>query len=288
MPRSSPERGRRAAAGGPPPLILQALRSALFYLLFLGQTVVLAIVAGLMALAVPKDAEAPRLMWAIGRYWGRSNLAFLRYVVGIRTRVEGVENLPPGGCIIASKHQSDWDILAILPHTPLPAFIAKRELLDIPFFGWAAKTLNTISVDRKKGSEAIPLLLAETRQKIEKGSQVIIFPEGTRKAPLAAPDYRSGVVRMYLALGVPVVPVAVNSGLYWGRNSPVLWPGTARARFLPAIAPGLDAEAFRARLEAEIETASSALALEAWEAGLSRPVPPELREKFEALAAGRG
>jgi 1-acyl-sn-glycerol-3-phosphate acyltransferase len=267
---------------------LQALRSALFYLLFLGQTIILAFFVGLMALTVPKDAAAPRLMWAIGRYWGRSNLAFLRHVVGISTRVEGIENLPPGGCIIASKHQSDWDILAILPQTPLPAFIAKRELLDIPFFGWAAKTLNTISVDRKKGGEAIPLLLAETRQKIERGSQVIIFPEGTRKAPLAPPDYRSGVVRMYLALGVPVVPVAVNSGLYWGRNSPVLWPGTARARFLPAIPPGLSGEAFRARLEADIEAASTALALEAWEAGLSRPVSPELREKFEALAAGRG
>jgi 1-acyl-sn-glycerol-3-phosphate acyltransferase len=268
-------------------VILQALRSALFYLLFIGQTAILAIIVGLMALTVPKDAAAPRLMWAIGRYWGHSNLAFLRHVVGIRTQVEGIENLPPGGCIIAAKHQSDWDILAILPHTPLPAFIAKRELLDIPFFGWAARTLNTISVDRKKGSEAIPLLLAETREKIEKGSQVIIFPEGTRKAPLAPPDYRSGVVRMYMALGVPVVPVAVNSGLFWGRNSPVLWPGTARARFLPTIPPGLSAEAFRARLEAEIEAASTELALEAWEAGLRRPVPPELRENFEALTRKR-
>jgi 1-acyl-sn-glycerol-3-phosphate acyltransferase len=264
-------------------MIVQIVRSALFYLLFLGQTVVLAIVVGVMALTVPSDGHAPAIMWAIGRYWGRSNLAFLRYIVGIRTWVDGTENLPPGGCIIASKHQSDWDILAILPHTPLPAFIAKRELLDIPFFGWAAKTLNTISVDRKRGSEAIPLLLAETKKKIDNGSQVIIFPEGTRKAPLAPPDYRSGVTRMYLALGVPVAPVAVNSGLYWGRNSLVLWPGTARARFLPPIPPGLTAEAFQARLQDEIETASAALALEAWEQGLARPIPPELRAKFEAL-----
>jgi 1-acyl-sn-glycerol-3-phosphate acyltransferase len=93
---------------------------------------------------------------------------------------------------------------------------------------------------------------------------------------------------MYMALGVPVVPVAVNSGLFWGRNSPMLWPGTARARFLPAIPPGLSAEAFRARLEAEIEAASTELALDAWKAGLSRPVPAEWRDKFEALAAARG
>ena len=268
-------------------MIVQALRSALFYVLFLGQTIVLAFVLGLAALALPHDRPAPAFMWRVGRYWGRSNLAFLRYVVGIRSRIEGAENIPPGGCIIASKHQSDWDILAILPHTPLPSFIAKRELLDIPFFGWAAKTLNTISVDRKRGSEAIPQLLAETKTKIDAGSQVIIFPEGTRRAPLAAPDYRFGVTRLYLALGVPVVPVAVNSGLYWGRNSLVLWPGTARARFLPPIPPGLDQEAFQERLVGDIETASTELAIEAWNEGLRRPIPPALREKFDELRRAR-
>lgn len=264
-------------------MILQAVRSALFYALFLGQTIVLALFLGLIARAVPNGRPAPRLMWAVGRYWGRSNLFFLRYVAGIRTHVDGAENLPPGGCIVASKHQSDWDILAVLPYTRLPAFIAKRELLDIPFFGWAARALNTISVDRQRGSEVIPLLLAEAKTKLDAASQVVIFPEGTRKAPLAPPDYRFGVTRMYLALGVPVVPVAVNSGLFWGRNSLVLWPGTARARFLPVIPPGLDAEAFQARLTGDIEAASAALALEAWEDGLSRPVSPELRAKFEAL-----
>jgi 1-acyl-sn-glycerol-3-phosphate acyltransferase len=269
-------------------VIVQALRSALFYVLFLGQTIILAFVLGLVALAVPKDRPAPPFMWRVGRYWGRSNLAFLRHVVGIRSRIDGAGNIPAGGCIIASKHQSDWDILAILPHTPLPAFIAKRELLDIPFFGWAAKTLNTLSVDRKRGSEAIPLLLAETRKKIDAGSQVIIFPEGTRKAPLADPDYRFGVTRMYLALGVPVVPVAVNSGLFWGRNSLVLWPGTARARFLPPIPPGLGQEAFQARLIGDIETASAELALEAWDEGLSRPLPAALRAKFEELRRRHG
>src|SRR5262249_22221214 len=106
-----------------------------------------------------------------------------------------------------------------------------------------------------------------------------------RKAPLAPPDYRFGVTRMYLALGVPVVPVAVNSGLFWGRNSLVLWPGLARARFLPPIPPGLSAEAFQARLTADIEAASAALALDAWEAGIARPISAELREKFVALQA---
>jgi len=266
-------------------MIVQAIRSLLFYVLFLGQTVILAIFLGIAALFVPKGRLAPRWMWAVGRYWGHANLAFLRFVAGIRSEVEGQENIPPGGCIIAAKHQSDWDIIAILPHTPLPAFIAKRQLMDIPFFGWAARTLNTISVDRTLGGQAIPAMLADAADKVAHGSQVIIFPEGTRKAPLALPDYRFGVARMYAALNVPVVPVAVNSGLFWGRNSLVLWPGTARVRFLQPIPPGLKEEAFHALLVERIEAATNGLALQAYREGLARPIPPELRARFEALAS---
>jgi 1-acyl-sn-glycerol-3-phosphate acyltransferase len=266
-------------------MIIQAIRSFVFYLLFLGQTVVLAILLGIVALFVPKGRPAPRFMWVVGRYWGHANLAFLRVVVGIKSDVQGAENIPKGGCIIAAKHQSDWDILAILPHTPLPAFIAKRELLDIPFFGWAAKTLNTISVDRKLGGEAIPAMLADATEKIAHDSQIIIFSEGTRRAPLAPPDYRFGTTRLYQALNVPVVPVALNSGLFWGRNSLVLWPGTARARFLPAIPPGLPPDEFQSRLVGAIEAASNDLALAAYRAGLSRPIPTDLRQKFAALEA---
>ncbi|HTJ56748.1 MAG TPA: 1-acyl-sn-glycerol-3-phosphate acyltransferase [Devosiaceae bacterium] len=266
-------------------MIAQAIRSLLFYLLFIGQTAILALFIGTVTLFLPKDKPAPAFLWAIGRYWGRSNLVFLRYVVGIRSSVEGTENIPQGGCIIAAKHQSDWDILAIMPHTKLPAFIAKRELLDIPFFGWAARLLNTISVDRKLGGQALPLMLAEAAEKLKHGSEVIIFPEGTRRPPLAPPEYKFGITRLYLALNVPVVPVAVNSGLFWGRNSPVLWPGTARARFLPAIPPGLAQQEFQARLVDTIEAASRDLALGAFREGLARPIPPELRQRFEAAQA---
>jgi 1-acyl-sn-glycerol-3-phosphate acyltransferase len=236
-------------------MIVQAIRSLLFYLLFLGQTILLALLLGTIALCLRKDRPAPPVLWAIGRYWGNSNLALLRFLVGIRSDVEGHENIP------------------------------KRQLMDIPFFGWAAKAMNTISVDRKLGGEAIPAMLAEAREKLARQSQVIIFPEGTRKAPLAPADYRFGVTRLYLALGVPVVPVAVNSGFFWGRNSLVLWPGTARARFLPAIPAGLDGNEFHARLTATIEAETAALALRAYRDGLARPIPPELRAKLEALAA---
>jgi 1-acyl-sn-glycerol-3-phosphate acyltransferase len=259
-------------------MIVRILRTALFYALFLGQTVVLAIVVGVSALIWKRT----RFGWVVAQYWGRSNLFLLRWIAGIRTSVSGAENIPPGACIIAAKHMSDWDIFAILPYTIRPAFIAKRELMDIPLFGDAARTFDTISIDRKKGAEAIPTMMEEARAAVAKGCRIVIFPEGTRKAPLDEPDYRQGIVRMYLELGVPVVPVAVSSGLYWGRNSLVMWPGTARAEFLPPIQQGLNAEAFRSQLIGVIEGVTNRLIAEAIDEGLAGPVPQEWRDTLAA------
>jgi 1-acyl-sn-glycerol-3-phosphate acyltransferase len=265
-------------------MIVQAIRSGLFYLLYLGQTVILAIVVGGHAAIVRRRTA---FGWAVAQYWGRANLFLLRWVTGIRSDVRGAENIPDGACILASKHMSDWDIFAILPHSKRPAFVAKKELIDIPFFGWAARTFDTIRIDRALGGNAIPTMLEDARQAVSRGCRIIIFPEGTRKAPLAPPDYRYGVVKMYVSLGVPVVPVALNSGLFWGRKSLVLWPGTAKARFLPAIPPGLPADEFLARLISETESATNGLILEAYEAGLSRPIPPEFRQKLDKLKPGQ-
>jgi len=264
-------------------MALRALRSALFYLAFLGQTVILAIIVGTIGIIFGRT----RIGLAIARYWGNANLFLLRILVGIRTEVTGIENLPPGGCIIASKHQSDWDVFAVLPHVERPAYIVKKELMRIPFFGWAARSLGCIEVDRKKGGDAIPSMLAEAKRELDAGARIIIFPEGTRRAPLAPPAYKYGLARMYSELGVPVVPVALNSGLFWGRNSLLLWPGTARAEFLPAIPPGLALEDFQKQLIDTIETKSNLLALEAIDEGLARPLTPALAERIAALKAGR-
>jgi 1-acyl-sn-glycerol-3-phosphate acyltransferase len=240
--------------------ILWAIRTAVFYLLFLGQTFVLAVVLSLVSIFWP---QRTKFGWAIGSYWGRSNLWLLRWVVGIHTDVQGRENIPPGPAIIASKHQSDWDIFAILPFSGRPAFIAKRELMQIPFFGRAARSIDAISIDRSLGGRAVPKMLEDARAALERGCRIIIFPEGTRKAPGAAPAYRQGISRMYSALGVPVIPVALNSGLFWGRNSLVMRPGVARARILPPIEPGLDEAVFFARLQEAIESESQRLLDEA-------------------------
>ncbi len=207
-------------------------------------------------------------------------------LAGIKTDVQGTENIPPGPCIIASKHMSDWDIFALLPGARRPAFIAKKELMDIPFFGKAAMAFDTIRIDRSLGGDAIPLMLADAQGALDRGARIIIFPEGTRKAPLDPYDYRYGVVRLYEGLNVPVVPVALNSGLFWGRNSLRLWPGTARARFLPAIPPGLPVEEFRARLIGAIEGETNRLILAAYEEEAEPSTHPELRARLEALQQG--
>lgn len=263
--------------------VIQAIRTALFYLLYIGQTVVVAVVVGCIALV----AGRTRASWAIAVFWCRSNLVYLRVLTGVKTKVTGQENIPEGGCIIAAKHQSDWDVFAIFPHAGRPAYIVKKELMRIPFFGQAARALDCIEVDRKRGAEAVPLMMAQAHAAVARGCRIVIFPEGTRKAPLDAANYRQGIVRLYRELNVPVVPVALNSGLFWGRNSSMIWPGTAEARFLPAIEPGLPLDVFQDRLKKAIETESDALTLEAAEAGLSRPVDAAMQAKLDALKQAR-
>ena len=265
-------------------MIVAAIRSVPFYVAFFAQTVPLALLIGTAAVIQGRT----RWGWKLVLYWIHSSRWLLRHIAGIRSDVSGAENLPDGPCIIAAKHMSDWDIFAILPDAARPAFIAKKELMDIPFFGHAARAYDTIRIDRSKGSEAVPLMLAEARAALDRGARIIIFPEGTRKAPLADPDYRWGVVRLYEALGVPVVPVALNSGLFWGRNSLLLWPGTARARFLTPIPPGLAPEEFRETLMGAIETETDRLILGAVEEGLNRPLSEDLETRIAALRARAG
>jgi 1-acyl-sn-glycerol-3-phosphate acyltransferase len=156
-------------------------------------------------------------------------------------------------------------------------------LMRIPFFGWAARSLDCIEVDRQKGAEAIPLMIAQAREAIDRDCRIVIYPEGTRKKPLTLAEYRQGIVRMYSALNVPVVPVALNSGLFWGRNSPIIWPGTATARFLPPIEPGLPLDVFVSRLRETIETESDRLAVEAMDSGLKRPLDAGQKARLAAL-----
>ncbi len=259
-------------------MIIQAIRSAIFYLLFVLITLVLALVVFLGALVPPVSR---RIALAIAQTWTYAIKAILWLIVGIRTEVSGLENIPEGACIIASKHQSDLDTITLYPLLDHPAFIAKKELFKIPFVGTTLRLMGTIAIERSRKSGALSSLVSQSKENVAKGRRIFIFPEGTRKEPLAPAEYKFGVAKLYEALAVPVVPVALNSGLYWGRNSLILWPGTARVRFLPPIPAGLGARQMHEKLAREIEKASTQLVLEAVEKGVSRPIDDKFRHRIE-------
>ncbi|BCJ89551.1 1-acyl-sn-glycerol-3-phosphate acyltransferase [Terrihabitans soli] len=237
-----------------------ALNTA-FYAFFL-----VAAILGLPFLIAPKGA----LM--VARIWATINLWLLKTIGGITLEVRGREKLPKGGCIIAAKHQSALETFGIVPFVGDFAFILKRELNWIPLFGWYTTRAGMIGVNRGARSQALRDMTVEAKKAIANGRQIIIYPEGTRRPPGAPPAYKFGPVHLYSQLDTVVVPVAVNTGLYWPRRSFLRYPGTAVLEFLDPIPPGLDGEAFKERLETVIEEASNRLMAEARARG--EGIPP--------------
>jgi 1-acyl-sn-glycerol-3-phosphate acyltransferase len=203
-----------------------------------------------------------RYAWAVGRMYVRHVMTLLRLLVGLDYRIIGAEHLPRGPAILAMKHQSAWDTLILPLLVPDPAVVLKRELLLLPFYGWYALKLGMIAIDRGAGAKALKQIIARARAALARGRTIVIFPQGTRTAPGGSHPYQPGLAALYLQTGVPVVPVALNSGLFWPRRSFLRYPGTIRLEVLPPIAPGLDRAAFQARVEQAIESATRRLELE--------------------------
>jgi 1-acyl-sn-glycerol-3-phosphate acyltransferase len=233
------------------------LRAFLFNVLFY-VTTVLFLGLGSPLLFGPRSWA----MWALALH-ARTELWLLKTIVGTELEVRGKEKLPKGACLVASKHQSAWETFALIPLFRDPAYLMKRELFWIPFHGWFSYKFKMIPVDRDKGPAALRRMLAEAKTRAAAGREIIIFPEGTRRAPGAPPDYKTGVFLLYEALGIPCVPVALNSGLFWPRRSLKRYPGTIIVEFLDPIPPGLSKREFLPRLQATIETASNRLIAEA-------------------------
>lgn len=243
--------------------MLILVRSIAFNVLFYVNTVFWLLV-GLPTFFMP--------YWAIvevAKAWGRVNLFLLRWVAGLKIEVRGAEKIPKGGLIVASKHQSAWETFAILPLFDIPLFIVKRELMWIPIFGWLMAKGRMVPVDRSAGAHALNDMTERARIEIGRGRQLIIFPEGTRRPAGAEPRYKYGVAHLYAAEGVPCVPIALNSGLFWPRRSILRHPGTVLVEVLDPIPPGLDKEVFFERLKDGIETATARLIAES-QAGASR------------------
>jgi 1-acyl-sn-glycerol-3-phosphate acyltransferase len=215
------------------------------------------------------------------RTWAQLVTALLRVLAGTRLEVRGRENLPREGAIVAAKHQSAFETIALIPLLHNPTIVMKRSIRWIPVFGLYTIRSGMIHVDRAGQTAALRTLADRARQAIAAGREIVIFPEGTRRPPGAPPAYQPGIGLLYRMLGAPVVPVALNSGLYWPRRSFLHYPGTIVVEVLPAIPPGLDSRAFLARLQSDIESATDRLMAEA---AAADPPPPLAAESAARLA----
>jgi 1-acyl-sn-glycerol-3-phosphate acyltransferase len=233
--------------------VLILVRSIIFNVLFYLNTLFL------LLLALPTFFLPYRAIIWVATTWGRINLVLLRVVVGVRVEVRGADKIPKGPLLVAAKHQSAWETFALLPLFDNPTFIVKRELQWIPIFGWLMIKGRMVPVNRSAGGQAINDMTARAKTELADNRQLIIFPEGTRRAAGAEPNYKHGIVHLYGVLNVPCVPVALNSGLFWPRRSLRRIPGTVVVEILDPIPPGLDKITFFKRLQSDIETATARL-----------------------------
>jgi 1-acyl-sn-glycerol-3-phosphate acyltransferase len=215
-----------------------------------------------MLVALPTFLLPQWITVQISRSWGATSLWLLRTICGINVEWHGREKIPEGPLLVAAKHQSAWETFALLPLFASPTAIVKRELAWIPLFGWCMWKCGMIFVDRSAGRDALAGLIKSTRLALAQGRQIIIFPEGTRRPPGAAPDYKLGIVQLYAAAEAPCLPIALNSGLFWPRRKLVRYPGTIRVEILDPLPPKLPKREFFARLRHDIETATARLLAE--------------------------
>ncbi len=248
------------AASAPPPRPRAGPR------VLIGSVLFVVWMYGLMALqgilCLPLMLGPRRWTLAAVRVWTRLVLGGLRVLCGVTVEVRGREHVPSGPCLVAAKHQGMIDIMPPLLLLRDPAMILKKELMRLPFFGWYTARLQMIPIDREAHAKALRALLAAARDRASAGREVFIFPEGTRRPPGAAPDYKPGVAALYRELELPCTPVATNSGLSWPAHGLVRYPGAIVFEYLPAIPPGLKRAEFMRTLESAIETASARLAAE--------------------------
>lgn len=227
--------------------------NVLFYLLLVGWLIV----------AIPTFLLPRRALIKVAKMWGQSSIWLMRLVCGTRVEFRGLEKIPPGPLIVAPKHQSMWETFALLQFFDAPLYILKRELTWIPVFGWLLVKADMIAINRRKGGRILMEMAKSASEEVNRGRQLIIFPEGTRTPVDAPPHYKAGVAQIYADCDVPCLPVALNSGLFWPRRQFMRYPGTIVVEFLDPLPAGLERREFLTRVSAAIETASNRLIAEA-------------------------
>lgn len=232
---------------------MTAIRSYLFAVWLIVASTILCLLY-IPAFILPRAVLRPLL-----RLWGATMMFGARWICGIKVEVRGREHVPTGPALIAAKHQSMLDICAQFVVLPDACFVMKKELLIIPLFGWYAMKGRMIWVDREGHSAALKKLVADTKDRMRNDRQVIIFPEGTRTAPGADPEYKPGVAALYRDLGLPCTLVATNSGQCWPGRGLMRYPGTVVYEYLAPVPADLKRGAFMAEMQGRIEAASKAL-----------------------------
>jgi 1-acyl-sn-glycerol-3-phosphate acyltransferase len=227
------------------------LRSLVFNILFY------LLLAFWVILGIPTYLMPRWAIMNIAKYWGRSSIWLMRVVCNTRVEYRGLEKIPSGPLIVASKHQSMWETFALLQFFDQPLYILKRELLWIPLFGWYLSKSHMIGVDRGAGGRSLIPMARRAGEEVRRGRQLIIFPEGTRTAVDAPPKYKTGVGQIYVDCDVPCLPVALNSGLFWPRRNFMRYPGTLVVEFLDPLPAGLPRKEFMDRVSIAIETATN-------------------------------
>ncbi|TPW27299.1 lysophospholipid acyltransferase family protein [Pararhizobium mangrovi] len=259
---------------------MTVLRSLAFNAAFYANLVLRMLVFSPVFFALPRERA-----WRVPKNWVRASHWLQAKIARTTFEIEGLENIPEGGYILAPKHQSFWDTYALLPWLDDPVYILKRELMWIPLFGWYIAKMRMIPVDRGARGRVMARVLDRAKEEMRKGRQLIIYPEGTRRPPGAEPEYKFGVARIYADLDVPVVPVAMHPGLFWPRRQFLRQPGHFKVRILPPIPPGLGREAFHTRLVEETEAASDALLIETVRDNPHLVLPESARSRLRTLHA---
>jgi len=242
-------------------LALIVLRSIIFHIAFYVNCTFWFLAA---MLAWPFRSDA--MMW-FARAWARTSLFLHEIITGARVEFRGVERIPPGALLVAAKHYSAWETMALLLFFPKATYILKRELLRLPLFGRHLLKAEQIPIDRGQRAQAMAKMQADARDRLARGRQIIIFPEGTRRKVGAEPNYKYGVARLYKQLGVPCLPVAMTSGLAWPRNTFLHFPRPILVEFLDPIPAGLEPDDFFERMQEMIERHTNRLLAEAGYSG---------------------
>lgn len=222
------------------------IRSALFNLFFYGVTLLLILPATAVRLVTPDR------VLGFAAFWARIVLSGARIICGIKIDVSGLERIPPGAALIASAHQSAFDTLVWLTLMPRCCYVLKRELVRIPLFGPLTQAARMIAIDRSAGSAALRALMRQSEESARDGRQIVIFPEGTRSEPGVVRALQPGVAAIAARTGLPVIPVATNSGLFWGRRAFLKRPGTIRIVVNEPIPPGLPRDVLMTLLQRRI------------------------------------